>query len=101
MNSNSKPSHTLFQRLALQIPSLRSLVQSNEKLVPELELELERALNRIAQLEHYPAALLKLEQDTATMRLAETQSRLFITICLVFWKRAQWLRLLSNKFKRV
>ena len=77
MNSNSKPSHTLLQRLALQIPSLRSLVHSNEKLVPELALE--RALNRIAQLEHYPAALLKLEQDTATMRLAETQSRLFIT----------------------
>jgi hypothetical protein len=73
--TNPKPTHSLLHKLALQIPSVRSLTEAQEELISELEL----ARNRIAQLEHYPSALLKLEQDTASMRLAQAQNRMFIT----------------------
>ena len=75
MNSNSNPTRSLWHKLALQIPSLRSLVESNDHLLNELE----SARKRLVDLEHYPAALLKLEQDTASMRLAQAQNRMFIT----------------------
>jgi len=75
MKSNPNPTNSFWLKLALQIPELRSIVQSNE----ELSTALESARQRVVELEHYPAALLKLEQDTATMRLAQTQNRLFIT----------------------
>ena len=75
MNSNSNPTRSLWHKLALQIPSLRSLVESNDHLLTELE----SARKRLVDLEHYPAALLKLEQDTASMRLAQAQNRMFIT----------------------
>ena len=75
MNSNSNPTRSLWHKLALQIPSLRSMVESNDHLLTELEV----ARKRLADLEHYPAALLKLEQDTASMRLAQAQNRMFIT----------------------
>ena len=75
MNSNSNPTRSLWHKLALQIPSLRSMVESNDHLLAELEV----ARKRLVDLEHYPAALLKLEQDTASMRLAHAQNRMFIT----------------------
>lgn len=75
MNSNSNPTRSLWHKLALQIPSLRSMVESNDHLLAELEV----ARKRLVDLEHYPAALLKLEQDTASMRLAQAQNRMFIT----------------------
>lgn len=75
MNSNSNPTRSLWHKLALQIPSLRSMVESNDHLLTELE----SARKRLVDLEHYPAALLKLEQDTASMRLAQAQNRMFIT----------------------
>ena len=51
------------------------MVESNDHLLTELEV----ARKRLVDLEHYPAALLKLEQDTASMRLAQAQNRMFIT----------------------
>jgi hypothetical protein len=75
MKSNPNPRSSFWLKLALQIPALRSLVQSNDELVTALE----SARQRVVDLEHYPAALLKLEQDTASMRLAQAQNRMFIT----------------------
>ena len=75
MKSNPNPTSSLWRKLALQIPALRSLVQSNDEVVTALE----SARKRVVDLEHYPAALLKLEQDTASMRLAQAQNRMFIT----------------------
>ena len=75
MKSNPNPRSSFWLKLALQIPALRSLVQSNDELVTALE----SARKRLVDLEHYPAALLKLEQDTASMRLAQAQNRIFIT----------------------
>lgn len=73
--TNPNSTHSLLYKLALQIPSVRSQIEAKQELVTELEL----ARNRIAQLEHYPSALLKLEQDTASMRLAHAQNRMFVT----------------------
>ena len=75
MHSNSSTTRSFWHKLALQIPSLRSMVESNDHLLTELEV----ARKRLVDLEHYPAALLKLEQDTASMRLAQAQNRMFIT----------------------
>lgn len=75
MQSNPNPTSSFWLKLALQIPALQSLVQSND----ELATALESARQRVVDLEHYPAALLKLEQDTANMRLAQAQNRMFIT----------------------
>jgi hypothetical protein len=75
MKSNPNPTSSFWLKLALQIPALRSLVQSNDELVTALQ----SARQRVVDLEHYPAALLKLEQDTASMRLAQAQNRMFIT----------------------
>ena len=59
----------------MQNPSVRSQIEAKQ----ELETELELARNRIAQLEHYPSALLKLEQDTVSMRWAHAQNRMLVT----------------------